>query len=107
MIPARKGIIMTKDEKKPDVVVTSAQYPSILDKLVRHRVVTDFQPYCKGPALYYELTLEKDGEWWCEYLGFLDLDELAQIESLYQVTVTKVTTLDEIGKAIAAGGESK
>ena len=75
--------------------------------MVHHKLVTDLQPYCKGPALHYELTLEKDGEWWCEYMGFLDLDELAQIESLYQVTVNKVTTLDEIGKAIAAGGESK
>jgi len=67
--------------------VTDKQY-TWKDKCIQHKVVCDLNP--EGPFTstpqHVSLTLHKDGEWYCSFIGFLDAEQLEELRRTFTVT---------------------
>ena len=65
---------------------------SVLQKMIQHKVIVDLNPdqTFRGTPKWMDLELRKNGEWHCDYQGFIDEKQLEEIRANYEITENQI-----------------
>ncbi|MGD1091697.1 MAG: hypothetical protein ABSB35_06840 [Bryobacteraceae bacterium] len=84
---------------------------TLSEKIIQHKVVLDVNPDLSsftGIPQWVSLDLQKDGEWYCSYMGFLDAKQLDELRSTYEVKEGAVSAeMAQVNQDLRGGHASR